>query len=371
MSTHLEDRIWQELAQAAEREARRGRLARGRRAVRAPSLRPALGAAAAAVAVALAAVVIAVVGRPDPPSTPAGPDVEVVQIGRGLGAASAGSGAVWTYDIPSGRVLRVDPASRRVVADVRVVGIWNDVAIAAGAGAVWAVPTRDTHAAPTPPARPVALARIDPRTNRITERIAMRMPGGEALVPVGVTASDGAVWVWGQAGVLRVDPGTDRVTRALTVPGDNIKGFHAGADGVWAATENGRIVRFDPRSGERIAAFDGPVVSRTLPLVVLPGLIVVGDQAGTTLGIDPGTGQERWRARIGSEIRAWATAGGRLWILTASDSGPGYQLLALDPGTGRATARVALPGAGARALVSAGGALWATLQDGRLAVVGG
>jgi outer membrane protein assembly factor BamB len=226
------------------------------------------------------------------------------------------------------------------------------------------------HAAPTPPARPVAVTRVDPRSNRATARIPLRLADGEPLVPVGVTASDDGVWAWGQAGALRIDPAANRVTRALTVPGDNIKGFYAGDGVAWAATESGRLVRFDARTGERVGALPGPVLSRTFPLVVVPGLIVVGDQAGTLLGVDARTGKERWRIRSAGEIRSWASADGRLWILTPSDTGAGYQLVALNPDTGRATARVALPSTGARGLVAAGGSLWVTLQNGQLAVVG-
>ena len=172
-------------------------------------------------------------------------------------------------------------------------GPWTDAAVAAGAGAVWAVPVLDAHNAPDALGRPVDIVRIDPRTNAVSARIPARMPDGEPIVPLGVAARGDTVWVWGQDGAVRIDPASGRIAGEIVVPGDHIKGFYAGDADAWVATENGALMRLDPRTGARRDTVSGPVITHPFPLAVLPGVIVVGDQAGTTSAVDPATGETR------------------------------------------------------------------------------
>jgi DNA-binding beta-propeller fold protein YncE len=62
--------------------------------------------------------------------------VAEIQLGAGGSAIVADSAAVWVANSSAGQLLRVDPRSDRVVDRIEVRAS-NDVALAAGGGAVW------------------------------------------------------------------------------------------------------------------------------------------------------------------------------------------------------------------------------------------
>jgi len=172
-------------------------------------------------------------------------------------------------------------------------------AVAAAAGAVWV-------------ADGCAVARIDPRTNRITTRVAIQEPDPQGypcrvlglsispngtvwlatttlllrtdragrriattmpLAPSGApAAAAGAIWVpccWVvesehaglplQGWLLRVDPATDRVTARIPLPGGHPKAVGAGQGAVWVAGYRDR----QDRPGDVIE--HGPAIWRVDP----------------------------------------------------------------------------------------------------------
>jgi streptogramin lyase len=105
---------------------------------------------------------------------------------RAAGGVAAGEGGVWL----GGRdrtLVRLDPASGRVVATLAVGG--DNGAVAAGAGGVWVAD-----------AAAMTLTRVDPASNRATGVLALASP------PRAVTVAAGSVWVTTEDAVLRVDP---------------------------------------------------------------------------------------------------------------------------------------------------------------------
>jgi hypothetical protein len=290
--------------------------------------------------------------------------------GSDLSGGLTGFGSLWTYDIDSGRVLRVDPATHRVLARVPVRAAWSDVGLAIGAGAVWAVSTHNTgHTASELNPPPVALVRIDPQGNRIMASLTLRAPDHSTLVPLGVITSPGAIWVWGAAGAQKIDPRFNRVTDAVTVRGDSVRGFAATGTTAWAVTETGRLVRFDARTGARLSTTSTTAFDRPKKLVLLPQALVVDREDGSIAKLDATTGRTRWTAHPGSALRDATMADGRLWILTADPTQPHDELQALDPNTGRTTARIALPTADSQAIASAGSKLLITTQSGKVLVL--
>jgi virginiamycin B lyase len=183
---------------------------------------------------------------PRPPETtspPRSPVISAVMLRAGRHRLAFGGGSLWVAN-DNGTVNRIDPRFDHIVADtIRVAG--EDAGLrgaAVGAGAVW-----------VPIANPGALARIDVATGRVTGTVPLGRPLRE---PVGVTATDDAVWVTccafeiaGRPGgkLIRVDPATGKVTARITLPEDPLA-VAAVPGQVWVATEEGGAIRVDPAS---------------------------------------------------------------------------------------------------------------------------
>jgi hypothetical protein len=196
---------------------------------------------------------------------------------RGSISASAAGDTVWVAccgeagtgsTSSGGRLLRVDPRRKRIVADIHLpanpaaiaadaTGAWVATAdgqvlmvsrrrnrvvatidaggplgfsqtIAVGAGGVWLADPFDEQ-----------VVRIDPRLRRVMARI----PAG-AVTTVAVTGD--VVWALSSLGLVRVDPGRDRVVAVATDPELRRARFVAAdAGAVWTAAWSS-VSRIDP-----------------------------------------------------------------------------------------------------------------------------
>jgi len=170
---------------------------------------------------------------------------------------ATGEGAVWTSNISAGTVTRIDPTTNKVV---QTIPVWptnvcgldpstscsNPIDIATTPGAVWVVLHHEW-----------AVVRIDPATNKVVATIAVGSGPPEAG-PQGITTSDGIVYVGGNdpnTGVRylkRIDPATNAVTPVAQVPGANCDEKAAGGTHVWVAVdgcESNSIGDLDASSG--------------------------------------------------------------------------------------------------------------------------
>jgi YVTN family beta-propeller protein len=143
------------------------------------------------------------------------------EVGNDPFVVVAGGGAVWVLDDVPGMVWRVDAASNRVVAQIRLG--FDPGGIAFGHGRVWVTDNGGD-----------AVAEIDPATNRIGRSI----PVGDG--PVGVAVGDGSVWVanYRDSTVSRVDPMRGSVAATISV-GKYPTAVAAGAGGVWVTVRGG------------------------------------------------------------------------------------------------------------------------------------
>jgi YVTN family beta-propeller protein len=129
-------------------------------------------------------------------------------------AVAVGERGVWAVGDPNDRTLwRIDPATGRLAAMIRLAVAPTDVAV--GAGAVWVTSELDD-----------TVSRIDPSTNQVTGTIA----AGKGASGVAVGA--GSVWVADAVAhaVSRIDPRTLRVVG--TIPVGTSPGDLAAGDGV-------------------------------------------------------------------------------------------------------------------------------------------
>ena len=322
MSEDFVTRLGHALRVAAEREERRGVLARRAAAARSsvpPVTSTAIGALGALAIAVVFAVYLATTLRPEPARPPQ--VIADVPLARGLGEIASAFDSAWMVDTHEQALLRVDPATRRVIARIPLRG---QLAIAAGADAVWV--GEDAG-------RGASLVRIDPRTNRPTARLALRTPAGRPFPGGAVVAVGDSVWVVSAKHALRVDARSGRVTRLATLapPAVGVRDVTAIDGDLWALRSDGRLARFDSATGARKAIFRSSFLD--MPRVVgdARGPLLLAD--GNRLArIDPATGRAIWTADV-AHVGPAAMANGLLWM--AALDRDGERVVAIDPRDGR------------------------------------
>jgi DNA-binding beta-propeller fold protein YncE len=162
------------------------------------------------------------------------PDPTAVAIAEGAAWATDGSASVVRAD-PDGRVTRVPTAHTLD-------------AVAAGAGAVWAISREDA-----------AVVRIDPRAARVTDEIRIvARPGGDAPAPIALAVTAEDVWVLNgnTATVSRIDARTlgVRGTIPLSIE-QSPRDIEAALGAVWVSSFDGTLTRIPVRGGEPRSSF--------------------------------------------------------------------------------------------------------------------
>jgi YVTN family beta-propeller protein len=215
------------------------------------------------------------------------------------GYAATGGGSVWQTDYENNAVLRIDPASGKVLAKIPV-GL-QPLGVVVTAGAVWVA---NEHSG--------SVTRIDPATNKVVATIPINSP--DSAGPQIMTAGPGGVWVDvdNMGSVVRIDAATNKV--GLVVP---LNGWVA-SDGeqVWIADDAGidglaQAIRIDPDSGKVITAVDLEQDPGECGLAV--GLGSVWVATGGLTRIDPVSGRIVGRLDLGADCGNLIVAGGSVW----------------------------------------------------------
>jgi streptogramin lyase len=192
------------------------------------------------------------------------------------------------------------------------------------------------------------LARIDPRTNRVTRRARLR-PG-----VFSVTHGFGALWVvnYARNTLTRVNPSTMR-TRSVRV-GAVPDGVLAAYGRVWVtAWEAGRLVEVDPRSLKIVRRTR--IGARPSGLRAAAGAVWVGfgRSATAVARVDPRTRRIE-RVPVGVRAPAVFSVGTRdLWIKAGDNV-----LVRLDPFTRNVRARLSFGGTLAHGALASDGTIW-------------
>src|SRR4051794_29802617 len=164
------------------------------------------------------------------PAAAAPPVVAKVATGRQPCVMVAARGSLWVANYGSSTVARVDPRTNRVTARINVGA--TPCGLAVGGGALW-VDGYGTN----------VIEKIDMRRLRVVKRIKV---GSQ---PYDVTYAFGAVWSSdnGSDVVSRIDPARGKVVKRLPVP--YAAGFAVARGYVWVgATHGTKLVRIDPRT---------------------------------------------------------------------------------------------------------------------------
>jgi hypothetical protein len=209
----------------------------------------------------------------------------------------AGFGSIWS--LTNDAVVRIDPASSKVVGRIR---IQSPFALGVGEGAVWVICCSSQ----------VRLLRIDPAT--MTSELFAHV--GTSATTLGV--GDGYIWM-GQlseaGGMYRIDPATGDVTD-LTDMGYNDRFIVPTSAGVWLI-DAGTAERFDPETGERIGRPNQRKARGSIGVSLSGTTIWIND--GDAVGFDVTTGKVTDRLDGSGAFKWWWTAGvarlgNRVWL---------------------------------------------------------
>jgi class 3 adenylate cyclase len=152
------------------------------------------------------------------------------------GVAVDGGGGVWVTNPTRGEVIRIDEVTN-VAGEPVPVGEQPD-AIAAGFGDIWIGDVIGR-----------SLWRLDPASLQATVAGTLRDP------PTAIAAGFDRLWVTSTQGnsLAVLDPASGRLLRTLAL-GGGPRGVAAGSDQVWVTTSAGQVIRVDPTSYESSVA---------------------------------------------------------------------------------------------------------------------
>jgi DNA-binding beta-propeller fold protein YncE len=279
-----------------------------------------------------------------------------IAVGNGFAwVANSGEGTVSRIDLHDNRqVARIPVGDPRGLVgcesgsihqtphgDFRIRNCDLPKAVAMSTGAVW-TGRGDTR----------SLVRIDPTTDRVVANIPINI---EAWY---ITASDTAVWVtdWGRNTVVRVDPAANRLVATIANLPNGPTGIAIAPDGVWvASSRDNMLTKIDSTSNE--VATSVPTDLVPLPVTYAFGSIWVRNEFregnGTVQRVDPQSGRVVASIPVGPGIGRdgldnLAELGGGLWV-------PGLQLEEIDPATNKVVRRI---NHSANAVWAGAGSLW-------------
>ena len=186
---------------------------------------------------------------PQPTATPAAvakPDKDPlteIKVGvRGPGPLASATGSLWMLTDGGRSLIRIDPDTNAVVADVTLLAPGS--AMAVSGDTIWVVSTRGAHA-----------TRVNGYSNVVEETVKV----GPA--PIAIAAGEGSVWTLngGDGTVSRIDPKTAKVTETIKAGVTTVSGTIAAGEGsIWISTPGIPLSRIDPRTNQLAQQFSGP-----------------------------------------------------------------------------------------------------------------
>jgi YVTN family beta-propeller protein len=248
-----------------------------------------------------------------------------------------------------GALLRLDLASGRIQARIRVAGYMRGLAVVAGS--IWVAA-----------ARPLSATRSEGvviRFDLSTGRVAAVVRAG--TWPAALAAGDRGIWAVNTAPffkrgtLVRIDTATNRLDGRPIPLGPAPSGVAVGAGSVWVADAiEGKVRRIDPARRRTVATIR--VGSEPYALIFAAGsLWVTNADSGSVSRIDPTTNRVAATIRVGRNPYGIAAGAGSLWVANLGDG----TVSQIDAVAGRVE-RTVPTGGDPVGVVVAGDAVWVT-----------
>jgi YVTN family beta-propeller protein len=272
--------------------------------------------------------------------------VGLVTSHRGTQQPGSGSPTTSVLGQPPG-LARIDPKTNRVSKTFDI----GATSVEIGDDAVWALLIAD-------------VVKINPRTNTVVADIPIqaRLGGQFLLTPETLAVGEGAVWVSAAPSVVRIDPGRNEVTAEL--PGETVtcsgcpaatidpSGVAAGLGGVWVLNPSaGVVAEIDPATNRRVATI--PIQNATSVAVGEGAVWVTNGISDVVYRIDPRTAKIVARIPMPGAANVVAVGGGSVWV----SNSPSGTVVQIDPASNVGVATIPV-GRGPRGLAFAAGSVW-------------
>ena len=295
-------------------------------------------------------------GRPETVTITTGVNPVGIAVGGGSAwVANSGEGSVWKIDLATnrvvGKVVVGDPGAlagcvshnvhQTPHGDFRIRNCDLPKAVAVSRGAVWAG-KGDTK----------SLVRIDPATDRVVDTISV------GVEPWYIAASDSAIWLsdWRTNTVVRVDPTDDRVVATIGGLPAGTTGLALAPGALWvASSRDNTLTRIDTTTNQPVATITTDPTP--LPVAYAYGSVWVRNEffegTGSVQRVDPATNRIVDTIAVGPEagrdgIDSLAPLDGGIWV-------SGLQLEKIDPATNRVVRTINHT---SNAVTSGAGSLW-------------
>jgi virginiamycin B lyase len=265
------------------------------------------------------------VTRIDPATNTVAAKIPVAATGAGPAGVAVGAGAVWVPVAVPGALWGIDPETNKVTSRIPLgEPLSGSVSVSAAGDTVWvACCGRSGTGVSTSGGR---LLRIDPRRKRVVADIALNAS------PVAIAADASAAWVATAGGqVLMVNPRRNRVTATINAGGP--LGFDhtiaVAPGGVWLADPfDEELVRIDPETRRVTARIPAGAVTTlavagdTVWALSSVGLVRVGPTGDRVAAVDPGPSLRRARLVAADSNAVWTAGWGSVSRIDPDLVGP-------------------------------------------------
>lgn len=229
---------------------------------------------------------------------------------QGAGAVAFGDGSIWVTNQAEHHVLSIDMRTG-TAAGSPIALDFAPREIAYGERGVWVCSADHTR-----------LVRIDPQTNEVVAEIDLRPLQIPDHILLLIIAGEGAVWITDQTNVIQLDPQTNQIVGQPLQAGEEIITVALGHGTLWTGShDDGIIARVDAKTHQVVASFD--VGFSVHGLAISNESAWVLDEHGfAVVRIDPQTNRLQERIPIDFIGANLAAGAGSVWVAPAArDSG--------------------------------------------------